>query len=131
VLQLFGFVVDFVPLHAENFGEHAFDQVMALEDAVGDFAALLFERDFARGADVNESVALQAADGHGDGGSGDFEPAGQGRGDDGLTFGFGLGDGLQVVLFGDGDSHALQNLLIRNKLLLDCNMLAGICVLRC
>ena len=109
MLQLLGFIVNLVPLHAEDFGEHAFDEMMALENPVGDLAALFPECDFAGGADVDETVALQAADGHGDGGGGHLEPAGEGCGDDGFAFSFGFGDGLQVILFGDGNSHALPN----------------------
>jgi len=112
VLQLFGFIVDFIPLHAEDFGEHALDQVMALEDSVGDFTARFAESDRAGGADVDEAVALQAPDRHGDGGRGYFQPAGEGCGDDGFAFPFGFGDGLQVVLFRDGDSHALYRIVI-------------------
>src|SRR5580704_8671568 len=82
---------------------------MALEDAVGDFAALLFEGDLAGGAYVDETIALQAADGHRNGGGGYFQPTGEGCGDDSLAFPFGLGDGLQIILFRDGDSHALPN----------------------
>src|ERR1700722_9651411 len=82
---------------------------MALEDAVGNFPALLLESYFTRGAYVDETIALQTADGHGDSGCGYFEPTGEGCGDDRLAFPFGLGDGLQVILFRDGDSHALPN----------------------
>ncbi len=47
VLHLLGFVVDLVPLHAENFGEHALDQMWRFDQAVGDFAAFARQRDFA------------------------------------------------------------------------------------
>jgi hypothetical protein len=47
VLQLLGFVVDFVPFHAENFGEHAFDQMMTVEQPIGDVAAGGSERKLA------------------------------------------------------------------------------------
>jgi hypothetical protein len=35
MLELLGFVVDLVPLHAENLGQHAFDQLMAREQTAG------------------------------------------------------------------------------------------------
>ena len=47
VLQLLGFVMDFVPFHAENLGEHALNQVMAIENAVGYVASGRCERELA------------------------------------------------------------------------------------
>jgi hypothetical protein len=87
----------------------SFNEVMALEDTVGDFAAGFFESDFAAGADVDEAVSFEAADGHRDGGRGHFKPAGECGGNDSLAFSLGFGDGFEVVLFRDGDSHALPN----------------------
>src|SRR3984885_16148168 len=39
VLEAFGFVVDLPPFHAEEFGEHAFDEVVAQRELAGDLAA--------------------------------------------------------------------------------------------
>ena len=50
VLQLLGFFVDFVPFHAENFGQHALDQMMPVEQPIGDIAAGRRERNACRRA---------------------------------------------------------------------------------
>jgi len=55
------------------------------------------------GLDADEAVLFQTAYRHGDGGGGDFQPVGEAGGDDGFAFAFGLEDGFEVVLFGDGD----------------------------
>ena len=39
VLQLLGFLMNLVPFHAENLGEHALDQMVPVEQAIGDVAA--------------------------------------------------------------------------------------------
>ena len=39
VLQLLGLFVHLVPFHAEDFGQHALDQMMPVEHTVGDVAA--------------------------------------------------------------------------------------------
>ncbi len=107
VFHLLGFLVDLVPLHTENLRQHALDQVMAIHHAVGDFAALARERDFTGRRDADQAVALQAADGHGHRGRRNLEPAGQRGGDNHFAFAFGLRNGLQVILFGNGDAHSL------------------------
>ena len=40
VLQLLGFVMNLIPFHAEDFGQHSLNQVMAVQYAIGDFAAI-------------------------------------------------------------------------------------------
>ena len=62
MFHLLGFIVDFVPLHAEDFRQHALDQVMAVHHAVGDFTALARERDFTGDRDANQPVAFQTAE---------------------------------------------------------------------
>ncbi len=39
MFESFGFVVNLPPLHAEKFGEHALDQVMAEGEFAGDLAS--------------------------------------------------------------------------------------------
>ena len=107
MFHLLGFVVDFIPLHVEYFGEHAFDEIVAADEAFGDFAAGGGEGDAAFAGDFDEAVAAEALGGHGDGGRGNVEPAGESGGDYKLPFGFGFGDGLEVIFFGYGDAHAV------------------------
>ncbi len=106
VFHLLGFVMDFVPLHVEDFGEHAFDEIVAANEAFGDFAAGGGEGDATFAGDFDEAVAAEAPGGHGDGGRGDVEPAGESGGDYNFPFRFRFGDGLEVVFFGDCDAHA-------------------------
>ena len=77
--------------------------MVAEGELAGDFAAGGGEADVAVGLNADQAVFFQTAQGHGDGGSGDFEPVGEARGDDGFAFAFGLEDGFEVVFFGDGD----------------------------
>ena len=107
VLHLLGFVVDFVPLHFEDFGEHAFNEIVAADKPFGDFTAGTGEGDASVAGDFNQAVAAEAPGGHGDGGRGDVKPAGESGGDYKLPFGFGFGDGLEVIFFGYGDAHAV------------------------
>jgi hypothetical protein len=103
VLEALGLVVNFPPFHAEDFGQHAFDEVVAEGEFAGDLASGGGEAEVAVGLDADQAVFFQAADRHGDGGSGDFEPVGEAGGDDGFAFALGFEDGFEVVLFRDGD----------------------------
>jgi hypothetical protein len=103
VFEALGFVMNLPPFHAEEFGQHAFDEVMAEGELAGDLASGSREADVAVGLDANQAVFLEAADRHGDGGRGDFQPVGETGGDDGFAFALGFEDGFEVVLFGDGD----------------------------
>ena len=103
MFQLLGLVVDFPPFHAEKLGEHAFDEMVAQSEFAGDLAAGCGKADVAVGLDTDQAIFFQAADRHGDGGGGDFQPVGETGGDDGLTFALGFKDGLEIVFFGDGD----------------------------
>jgi hypothetical protein len=103
VLEALGFVVNLPPFHAEKFGEHAFDQMVAESQLAGDFAPSGGEADVAVGLNADEGIFFQAAQSHGYGGSGDFEPVGEPGGDYGFAFAFGFEDGFKVVLFGDSD----------------------------
>jgi hypothetical protein len=39
VFEALGFVVNFVPFHAEYFREHPLDEMVAVQDAIGDIAS--------------------------------------------------------------------------------------------
>jgi len=67
VLQLLGFVVDLVPLHAENFRKHAFNQVVALNQTECDLTAFACQCEFAIRVDANQPIATQTANRHGHG----------------------------------------------------------------
>ncbi len=103
VLEALGFVVNLPPLHSEEFREHTLDQVMAEGELAGDPASGGCEADVPVGEDADEAVLFKAAEGHGDGGSGDLKPIGESGGDNGFAFGLSLEDGFEVVLFGHGD----------------------------
>ena len=66
VLQTLGFVVDLVPLHAEDFREHALDQMVAKTELAGDFAAIRGQAYVSVAAHAHEAVFFQAAHGHSD-----------------------------------------------------------------
>ena len=105
MLQLLRLVVHFVPLQPEDLGQHALDQVMAVQQTVGDVAARGGQRDLAFLAHLDQRVAPQPLDRHGDRRGGYAEPADQRHGLDGFALALGLGDGLQVILFGNGDAQ--------------------------
>ena len=101
VLELLGLVVDLVPFHTEQLGKHAFDEVMAVEQAVGNAAAFLEQGDVAVFIHLNASVAFQPPQGHGDGRWGHGQPAGERGGDYGLAFRLSFGDRFQIIFFGN------------------------------
>jgi hypothetical protein len=103
VLEALGLVVDLPPLHSEKLGQHAFDEMVAEGEFTGDLAAGSGEAHVSVGLNADEAVFFQAADGHSNGGRGDCEPVGEAGGDDGFAFTLGFEDGLEIVLFGDGD----------------------------
>src|SRR5271165_84796 len=78
VLKPLGFVMDFVPLHAENLGQHAFDEVVADDGAFGDFAALRREPNVTVAPDRYKAILRQSLQGKCNGRSGDGEPMGEG-----------------------------------------------------
>ena len=65
VLELFGFIVDLVPLQPEHLGQHPLDQVVPVEQPAGDFASRRRERNLPLAADLDQSVALEPLDRHG------------------------------------------------------------------
>jgi hypothetical protein len=103
VFEALGLGVDFVPLHTEDFGQHAFDQVMPERGAIGGLFAAGGQADDAVRLHFHKAVAFEAFESHGYGGGGNGEPVGERGGDDVVAFGFGFEDGFEVVLFGDGD----------------------------
>src|SRR5581483_1407168 len=71
VLQALGFVVDFVPLHSEDFGQHALNQVMPQAELAGNPPAGGCKPDLAMTQNPDQSIFLQTAQGHADRGRGD------------------------------------------------------------
>ena len=108
VLELLRFVMHFVPLHTEDLGQHALDQVMPVQQALGDFVTLCGQRDLPFLAYPNQAIPLEPPDCHGDRGRRHVEPALQSGGDDCLPLRFGLGDRLEVVFLRNGDLHAIR-----------------------
>ena len=103
MLQPLGLFVNLVPLHAEDFAQHALDQVVANGGMVGVLAPRRGEAHNAVLAHFDVAVALQALERHGDGRRRDLKPVGQ-HGRNHLTaLGFGLQNGLEVVLLRDVD----------------------------
>ena len=58
VFEAFGFVVDLPPFHAEQFGEHAFDEMMAQRELAGDLASGGGETKVTIGLNADERVFL-------------------------------------------------------------------------
>ena len=113
VLQLLGFVVDLVPLHAENLGEHALDQMMPVQQPVGDIAARPASVKVvpSRPARISASrfrrlMAMVTA------GAETFSQRARVAGDYRLAFALGLRNGLEVILLGYGDFHAKSNCIV-------------------
>jgi hypothetical protein len=103
VLEALGFIVDLPPFHAEEFAQHAFNEMVAEGELAGDLAAGGGETDVAIALDADECVLFKAAHGHGDGGGGDFQPVSETRRDNGFAFTLGFEDRFEIVFFGDGD----------------------------
>jgi hypothetical protein len=103
VLEALGFIVDLPPFHAEEFAQHAFNEMVTECEFAGDLAAGGGETDVAIRLDADECVLFKAAYSHGDGGGGDFQPVGEARGDNGFAFTLGFENGFEIVFFGDGD----------------------------
>jgi len=103
VFEALGFVVNFPPLHAKQFGEHALNQVMTQGELAGDFASCGGELDQAIALHADEAVFFQATQGHRDRGRRHFEQVGEACRDDVFAFALRLEDRLQVVFLGDGD----------------------------
>src|ERR1700688_2734584 len=76
VLEALGFVVHLPPFHAEEFGEHAFNEVVAEGEFSGDLASGGSEANVAIGLDPNQAIFLETSNCHGYGGGGDFQPVG-------------------------------------------------------
>src|SRR5271157_4117315 len=108
MLQLFGFVVHFVPFQTENLGQHALDQVVPVPQPAGDLPAGRRKRNLSLGAHADQPVPLQPLNRHRDRRRRNVQPARHRDGLDRLAFRLGLRDGLEVVFFGDGNSHALN-----------------------
>jgi len=106
VLHLLSLFVNLVPLHAENLRQHPLDQMMPVHHAISDFAPLARQRYFPRRSDADQAIALQTPDRHGDRRRRNLQPARQRSRDDHFALALRLRDGLQVILFGDGDAHS-------------------------
>ena len=104
MLQALGFLVNVNPFHAENLEEHALDQVMAKNGSLGDLASFGGQLNAAL-LQGDQSVSSQPLEGRGDRRWRYAKPMGQERGDHRLPFRLSLGNGLEIVLFGNGDHH--------------------------
>src|SRR5215831_16117928 len=76
---------------------------MAQSQFARDFSTGSRETYFAAGGNANESVFLEAPQGHRHRGRRDFQQMRQACGDYRFAFGLSFEDGLEVVLLGDGD----------------------------
>ena len=84
MLEVFGLVVDLVPFHAKNFGEHTFDEVVTQGSMGCGFAALGSEAHDAVGLYLDISVAFEALDRHRHGRGRDRKPMREQRRNHGL-----------------------------------------------
>src|SRR6267154_2748735 len=103
VLEALGFVVNFPPFHAEEFGQHAFDEVVAEREFAGDLASGGGEAQVSVGLNADQAIFFKTTHRHGDRRSGNLEPVGEAGGDNGFTFALGLEDGFEIVFFRAGD----------------------------
>src|ERR1700685_15682 len=103
MFQTLGFVVDAIPLHSEDLGEHALDEVMAKGELACDLASGRSQPDVAGRLHSHQAVFLQPAQSHSDRRRRDREPVSQRSRDNRLAFTLGLEDGLEVVLLGNGN----------------------------
>ena len=106
MFHLFGFVVDFVPFHVKDLGEHSLYEIVTADEALGDLAPGNCKSYPAFASDFDKAVTAEALRSHGNGGGGHVKPAGQGGGDYNFSFGFRFGNSLEVVFLGDCNLHA-------------------------
>lgn len=99
MLQPLGFVVDLVPRHAEDLGEHPLDQMMANDGALGDLPALRRKPNMTVALEEDEAILGEALQGKGHGRPGHSQPVREGGRDDSLPLSLSFGDRFQVVLF--------------------------------
>ena len=101
MLQPLRFVMHLVPFHAEDFVQHAFDEVVADGCATCNLAPGRCELDAAVVADRNQTIAFEAPQCHSNRRRGNREPVRQARRDDLFALALRLKDGLEIVLFGN------------------------------
>ena len=77
VFQLFGFIVNLEPFHAEYLGEHPFDQMMTFEQPFGNAATGLRQEDPPFASDPDQTVPFEALDRGGYSGRGYLQPPGE------------------------------------------------------
>ena len=82
MFQLLGFIVNLEPLHAENLGEHAFDQMVTFQQPFGNQATRLSQGDPPLAANPDQAIPLQALDCGGNSRRGDQKPPGECGGND-------------------------------------------------
>ena len=103
MFEALGFIVNLPPFHAEKFGQHTFDKVVAKSKLAGDLTAGGGEAHMAVRGDANQTVLFQTAHGHGNGGRRDFEPVREAGGDDRFSFTLSLEDGFEIIFFRDSN----------------------------
>lgn len=108
MLQTLCFFVNVNPFHSENLREHALDQVMAKNGSLRDLPSFGTELNSTALGNSDQTVSSQSLEGSGYCWWRDGEPMGEERGDDGIALRLGLGDGLEIILFGNGDHHDID-----------------------
>ena len=105
MFQLLSLVMDLVPFHAEDLRQHPLNEVMPVQQAICDFPAGGGKRQLSFLAYIDQTVAFQPLDRHGDGWGRNVQPACQAGRNHNLAFTLSFRDGLEIVLLGGGDSQ--------------------------
>src|SRR5690348_635130 len=107
MLQALRLVMDFVPFHSKDFVKEPFHQMMPKSQPIRNLPTLRRQRDSALAVDARKMVPPQAPQGQRHRRRCNIEPARNGRCDSNALFGLRLRNGLQVVLFRDGQLHII------------------------
>ena len=110
MLETLCLLVNFNPFHAENLGEHALDQVMPKNGSLRDFSSFGSQLN-AASLQGDQTVSSQPLESRGDRRRCTESQCASSAGITALAFRLRLGNGLEIVLFGNGDHHDIHGTL--------------------
>jgi hypothetical protein len=108
VLQPLRFIVNFVPLHSQQFVKQSLHQVMPEPKLISDSLPRRGQGDPAFAVNLRQFIPAQAPQSQCYGGRAHPHPSGKGGGKNRAFSGMGLRDGLQIILFRYGEFHGWQ-----------------------
>ena len=106
MLQLLGLVVNHEPVHAEHLRQHAFNEVVAADQALCNLSAFFAQPYDAFFVHADQLVAFEPAHRHGDRRRTHFQPTRKRGRNDKFAFTLRLGDGFEIIFFRNGNFQA-------------------------